>query len=61
MHMSNAMNVHEGMLYMDVPCNGRQTIYDTIGNVFPWACVAFTVFALISGLFTTLRKKKKAV
>ncbi|MDO5427300.1 MAG: carbon-nitrogen hydrolase family protein [Coriobacteriia bacterium] len=35
MHMSNAMDVHEGILYMDVPCDGKQTIYDTIGNVFP--------------------------
>ncbi len=35
MHMSNAMDVHEGRLYIDVPSNGRQTIYDSISNVFP--------------------------
>lgn len=59
MHMSNAMDVHEGMLFMDVPCNGKQTIYGTIGNVFPWACVAYIVFAYFSGLFVTVRKKKQ--
>ena len=60
MHMSNAMDVHEGILYMDVPCDGKQTIYDTIGNVFPWACVAYIVFAFISGFFVKSRKKKTA-
>lgn len=59
MHMSNAMDVHEGMLFMDVPCKGTQTIYDTIGNVFPWACVVYIVFAYFSGLFVTKRKKSK--
>lgn len=58
MHMSNAMDVHEGILFMDVPCDGRQTIYNNIGNVFPWLCVVYIAFALINGLFIRITKKK---
>jgi hypothetical protein len=37
------------MTYLDIPKEGRQTIYGTIGNVFPWACAIYSVAALVSG------------
>lgn len=58
-HMSNAMDVHEGMIYCDVPCKGRTTVYGTIGNVFPWLCLVFALFALLSGLF--IKEKKEEI
>ena len=49
LHMQNVMDVHTGMTYLDIPKEGRQTIYGTIGNVFPWACAIYSVAALVSG------------
>ena len=57
LHMSNAMNVQTGILYLDIPKEGRQTFYEMTGNWFPWLCAAYSVFALCSGL--VLKKKKK--
>ena len=48
-HMANAMNVHSGMLYIDIPKQGRKTIYEMSGNWFPYACAGYVVFALLSG------------
>lgn len=48
-HMSNAMNVHTGVLYLDIPQEGRQTFYETSGNWFPWACAIYAVLAVCSG------------
>ena len=36
LHMANVMNVHTGMIYFDIPREGRQTIYGATGNWFPW-------------------------
>ena len=55
-HMSNAMNVHTGILYLDIPKEGRQTFYEVTGNWFPWICAAYSVFALASG-FAIKRKE----
>lgn len=49
LHMSNAMGVHKGIMYLDVPKEGRQTIYGTTGNWFPWLCAVFSLFAILSG------------
>lgn len=49
LHMANAMNVHKGMIYLDIPSQGRQTFYETTGNWFPWLCLTYSIFALISG------------
>lgn len=55
--MSNAMNVHNGMLYLDIPKQGIQTFYAKTGNWFPWLCAAYSVLAVISGL--VLKNKKQ--
>lgn len=57
LHMSNAMNVHEGMLYLDIPKEGRQTFYGKTGNWFPWLCAIYAVFAVLSGSVLRFRKK----
>ena len=31
-HMANVMNVHSGMLYIDIPKQGRKTFYEMSGN-----------------------------
>ena len=56
LHMANAMNVHKGILYLDVPKEGRQTFYGMTGNWFPWLCAVYCVFAVCSGF--VFRKKK---
>ena len=56
-YMGNAMNVHKGMICLDVPKAGRQTFYEATGNWFPWLCAAYCVFSLLSGV---IRRKKKA-
>ncbi len=58
LHMANAMNVHTGILYLDIPKEGRQTFYGMTGNWFPWMCAAYSVFAIFSGF---VFRKKKAV
>ncbi len=50
LHMSNVMNVHTGMIYLDIPKYGRQTIYGATGNWFPWLCAGYIVLAMLSGL-----------
>lgn len=55
LHMSNVMNVNTGMLYLDVPMEGRQTFYGMTGNWFPWICAVYSVFAVCSGF---VRSKK---
>ncbi len=57
LHMANAMNVHSGMLYLDIPKTGRQTFYEMTGNWFPWACALYSLFALLYGF---IRKKRNA-
>lgn len=58
LHMSNVMNVHTGMIYLDIPKEGRQTIYGATGNWFPWICAIYAVFAVVSSFF--LKEKKKS-
>jgi len=55
--MQNVMNVHTGMIYLDIPKEGRQTIYGATGNWFPWICAAYSVFAVCSGF--VLKKKER--
>lgn len=50
LHMANVMNVHEGIIYLDIPKEGRQTFYGMTGNWFPWICAIYSVFAIFSGL-----------
>ena len=57
LHMQNVMNVHTGMIYLDIPKEGRQTIYGATGNWFPWICATYSVFAILSGF--VLKKKEK--
>ena len=59
LHMQNVMNVHTGMIYLDIPKEGRQTIYGATGNWFPWICATYSVFAIFSGF--VLKKKENAV
>ena len=48
LHMSNVMNVHTGMIYLDIPKKGRQTIYGAAGNWFPWICAIYSTLAVLS-------------
>ncbi len=57
LHMANAMNVHTGIIYLDIPKEGRQTFYGMTGNWFPWICAVYSVFAVFSGI--VLKKKKR--
>ena len=50
LHMQNVMGVHTGMIYLDIPRQGRQTIYGATGNWFPWICAMYSVFAILSSL-----------
>ena len=58
LHMSNVMNVHTGMLYLDIPAEGRQTFYEMTGNWFPWICAVYSVFAVCSGC--VIKKKEQS-
>lgn len=49
LHMANAMNVHMGSMYLDIPKEGRQTFYGMTGNWFPWMCALYIVLAVCSG------------
>ena len=49
LHMANVMNVHTGMIYLDIPKQGRQTIYGASGNWFPWLCATYSLLAILSG------------
>lgn len=49
LHMANVMNVHTGMIYLDIPRQGRQTIYGATGNWFPWLCAVYSALAILSG------------
>ena len=55
LHMANAMGIQAGMIYLDIPKEGRQTFYGMTGNWFPWICAVYSVFAIFSGF--VLRKK----
>ena len=57
LHMANAMNVHTGILYLDIPREGRQTFYGATGNWFPWICAVYSVFAVFSGF--VFKKKEQ--
>lgn len=50
LHMANVMNVHTGILYLDIPKKCRQTIYGATGNWFSWICAIYAVIAILSGL-----------
>ena len=52
LHMQNVMGVHTGMIYLDIPKQGRATIYGATGNWFPWICAMYSVFAILSGFVT---------
>lgn len=43
------MNVHTGMICLDIPKKGRQTIYGATGNWFPYMCAVYSVLAILSG------------
>lgn len=58
LHMANAMNVHKGILYLDIPKEGRQTFYGMTGNWFPWLCAVYSVFAIFSGFFIKRKERK---
>lgn len=49
LHMANVMNVHTGIIYLDIPKQGRETIYGATGNWFPWTCAIYSVLAVLSG------------
>ncbi|MBQ9564585.1 MAG: carbon-nitrogen hydrolase family protein [Synergistaceae bacterium] len=49
LHMANVMNVQTGMIYFDIPKQGRQTVYGATGNWFPWICAIYSLFAMLSG------------
>ena len=55
-HMQNAMNVQTGMIYLDIPKTGRQTIYGATGNWFPWICAIYSLLAIL-GCFVLKEKK----
>ena len=55
LHMQNVMGVHTGMLYLDIPKQGRETIYGMTGNWFPWICAVYSLFAIFSG-FVIMKK-----
>lgn len=55
LHMQNVMGVHTGMIYLDIPRQGRQTIYGMTGNWFPWICAIYSMFAIFSG-FVIMKK-----
>ena len=59
LHMANVMNVHEGIIYLDIPKEGRQTFYGMTGNWFPWICAVYSVFAIFSGLI--IKKKDRGI
>ena len=56
LHMQNVMNVHTGMIYLDIPKEGRQTFYGATGNWFPWLCAVYAVFAILSSF--VLKEKR---
>lgn len=56
LHMANAMNVHTGILYLDIPQEGRQTLYEMTGNWFPWICALYSVLAVCSGFISGKKK-----
>ena len=58
-HMENTLNVHKGMIYLDVSKEGRRTFYEVTGNWFPWTCVVYSVFAIFSGFI--IKKKRKTI
>lgn len=58
LHMANVMNVHTGIIYLDIPTEGKQTFYELTGNWFPWLCVVYCVFALLSGLIFKKKREK---
>ncbi len=49
LHMANVMNVHTGIIYLDIPKHGRETIYGSTGNWFPWTCAIYSMLAVLSG------------
>ena len=55
LHMANTMNVHTGVIYLDIPKQGRQTFYGMTGNWFPYSCAIYSAFAVLSGFI--LKKK----
>lgn len=57
LHMSNVMNVHKGMIYLDIPKKGRTTIYGMTGNWFPWICLIYIIFAMGSGIIFNKKKE----
>ena len=50
LHMQNVMNVHTGIIYLDIPKTGRQTIYGATGDWFPWTCGIYLLLAILSSL-----------
>ena len=50
LHMQNVMGVHTGMIYLDIPKHGRETVYGKTGNWFPYTCAVYSVFAVLSVL-----------
>ena len=61
LHMQNVMGVHTGMIYLDIPKQGRQTIYGATGNWFPWVCSVYLVLAIFSGFINAGRKTTSSI
>lgn len=61
LHMQNVMGVHTGMIYLDIPKQGRQTIYGATGNWFPWICAVYSVLAILSGFVSAGRKASSSI
>lgn len=56
LHMENVMGVQTGIIYLDIPKKGTKTFYGATGNWFPWICLVFSVFAIISGFIFKSKK-----
>lgn len=54
LHMSNVMNVHTGMIYLDIPKKCR---HGATGNWFPYMCAVYSVLAILSGFVVKSKEK----
>ena len=61
LHMANVMNVHTGMIYLDIPKKGRQTIYGATGNWFPCICATYSLLAILSGFVAKEKYHKEEI
>lgn len=55
LHMQNVMNIHTGMICLDILKHRRHTIYGATGNLFPCICAVYSVIAILSGFMVDLK------